>query len=131
MSERRRNVTADPDSPRFRLYRLTECRQCGGTGKVPAEGRTVQRCGLCRGEGRDREIVAEAPDEASVGVALIQCAGEGEWLDEAGDPMPFGLFDAEQRKWLVLPWLASARNVRDAAKLLGSQKRKTGGSHGS
>jgi hypothetical protein len=53
----------------------------------------------------------------------VTLAREGEW-----DECPFGLLDSEGekgRKWLVTPWLPSARNVRDAARTLAKSKRTT------
>jgi hypothetical protein len=68
-----------------------------------------------------RQLVATCEDEASVGVALVTLGREGEWAD-----CPFGLLDKQGekgKKWLVSPWLPSARNVSDAARVLASSKK--------
>jgi hypothetical protein len=56
-------------------------------------------------------------------VAIVTLAREGEW-----DECPFGLLDSEGekgKKWLIRPWLPSARNVTDAARTLAKSKRTT------
>jgi hypothetical protein len=108
-----------------------------------------QRCPDCRGEGRVREEVASCETPEAVGVALVTLAREGEWdecplglLDRlpeceecGGDgwdpstpgiaPAPCATCKGSGRKprgtWLILPWLPSARNVRDAARTLGKE----------
>lgn len=126
-------VSADMDSltdeeesqGRFRIYRLCLCEHCEGDGKlvVPGvSGGAPLRCSECRGEGRVRERVAECPTEASLGVALVTLGREGEF-----DECPIGILDTEGevgKKWLVNPWLPSARNVSDAARVLASSKRR-------
>jgi len=113
---------------RFSLYRLCECLRCNGTGK-PADWERVtesaSKCAECRGEGRVRQEVATCSSAEAVGVALVTLAREGEFVD-----CPFGLLDREGekgQKWLVLPWLPSARNVRDAARTLARSKKPSRG----
>jgi DnaJ-class molecular chaperone len=147
---------------RYSLYRLCACVACDGSGKVLADyvhrGRVTEKCPECRGEGRTRVEVATAQTPEAVGVALVTCAREGEWLDEYGDPCAFGLLDRTpecetcdggiQRywedatvcpdckgsgvkptgTWLLLPWLASPRNVRDSARTLARSKKRSGSS---
>lgn len=123
---------------RFSLFRLCACVACDGAGRVlysEADARAAgsappstvtKRCPECRGEGRTRVEVATAQTPEAVGVALVTCAREGEWLDEYGDPCAFGLLDREGdvgQKWLISPWLASPRNVRDSARTLARSKR--------
>ena len=103
---------------RFSLWRLCPCASCEARGK--ADDGT--RCGECRGEGRVRQELATAATPEAVGVALVTLAREGEWHE-----CPLGLLDSEGekgKKWLVLPFLPSPRNVTDAARLLGRQKKK-------
>lgn len=115
----------DDPQERFRVYRLCPCPTCEGTGRAGQGGRaapkkTSFRCENCRGEGRVRERVAACADEASVGVAICTLAREGEF-----DECPIGLLDTQGetgKKWLILPWLPSARNVSDAARLLAKSK---------
>lgn len=129
----RRNVTpedrSEADSARFVLYAMCECAACAGNGKQmgrTGEGRwdlSPVRCPDCRGEGRTRREVASATDEASLGLALVTCAREGEWSECLG----FGLLDREGetgQKWLVRPWQPSTRNVSDAARVLAKSKTK-------
>ena len=120
-----RYVTPAPevDDPRQRygLYRLCECSACLGRGyPLYVEHRKVNRCPICRGEGRVREEVAACETPEAVGVALVTLAMEGEW-----EGCPFGLLDRDGevgKKWLILPWLPSARNVSDAARVLAKSK---------
>ena len=113
----------EPPRDRFSLYRLCECPTCGGVGKVAEAGTaTLRTCPECRGEGRVRQEVATCSSAEAVGVALVTLAREGEFVD-----CPFGLLDREGKKgqkWLVLPWMPSARNVRDAARTLARSKSK-------
>jgi len=109
----------------FGLYRLCECATCGGGGKIPTGSGEGVKCYRCRGEGRERQEVAECETAEAVGVALVTLAREGEFVD-----CPFGLLDREGekgQKWLVLPWLPSARNVRDAARTLARSKKPSRG----
>jgi hypothetical protein len=95
----------------YRIYRLCLCGDCAGSGK-----REGKRCKDCRGEGRSLELVATATDPESVGVALITLAGEGEF-----DECPIGLMfrpEGQTGKWLIKPWLPSARNLSDAGRVL-------------
>jgi hypothetical protein len=129
------SATADKDSftvpdesqGRFRIYRLCPCEQCDGTGQdkewIPAVQSST--CDECRGEGKVRQRVAECPDAQSLGVALVTLGREGEF-----DECPIGILDTEGevgQKWLVNPWLPSARNVRDAARTLAKSRKTTKG----
>jgi hypothetical protein len=123
-----RNVTADENPERFRLFRLCDCPTCEGSGKeaVPTSWNPdlylqKGRCPDCRGEGRVRQEIATCASPEAVGVAIVTLAREGEW-----DECPFGLLDSEGekgQKWLILPWLPSARNVSDAGRTLAKSKR--------
>ncbi len=120
-----RYVTADDGSlePRYVLYRLCECAACSGAGKVwNTKAAWKTRCEDCRGEGRTRQEVASARDAAGLGQALITCGGEGEW-----EGCPLGLLDRQGetgKKWLIRPWLPSARNVSDAGRVLANSKKE-------
>lgn len=110
---------------RFGLYRLCACPQCDGTGKdkpwIPAKQSPV--CDRCRGEGRERQELASCESPEALGVALVTLAREGEF-----EECPLGVLDREGetgKKWLVLPWQPSARNVRDAARTLARSKKKS------
>jgi hypothetical protein len=102
----------DP-AQRFRLYRLCEM--------VPLTGRPMLRvqrgrCSACRGEGRTLELVATCASPEAVGTALVTLGREGEWAE-----CPVGVLDTEGEsgeKWIVTPWLPSARNVSDAGRTL-------------
>lgn len=118
-----RNVTAEERDPRdrFSLYRLCDCPTCGGSGKGWIETSrepipSGERCPDCRGEGKVRQEIATCETPEAVGVAIVTLGREQEW-----EGCAFGLLDRDGetgRKWLVLPWLPSARNVRDAARTL-------------
>ena len=118
---------SEPSPERFHLIRLCDCTACGGTGKVlPPErgvafhGRIWPRCENCRGEGRTRDLIATCATPEAVGVALVTLGREGEW-----DECPVGVLDTEGetgQKWLVRPWLPSARNVSDAGRTLAQSK---------
>ena len=129
-----RNVTAEDIRPgeRFAVYRLCPCAACHGVGKESYEEEDehehtfgIRRCTACRGEGRTRDLVATCATPEAVGVTLYTLALEGEW-----DECPIGVLDRmpelqdEQpgRKWLVKPWLPSARNVSDAGRTLAQSK---------
>lgn len=102
--------------PRFRLFRLCPCPACEGKGKAYDRPRDPVRCPECRGEGRVRQELATCETAEAVGVAIVTLAREGEWAE-----CPFGLLDSEGetgKKWLILPWLPSARNVSDAGRTL-------------
>lgn len=112
---------------RYRLYRLCPCDDCGGTGKVDGflipGAATTTRCPGCRGEGRTRQLVANAETPEAVGVALVTLAREGEF-----EECPIGLLDSEGavgENWLIRPWLPSARNITDAARTLGRHSHTT------
>lgn len=63
-----------------------------------------------------RELVATAEDSAAVGAAVVTLGREGEFED-----CPIGILDTQGevgKKWIVKPWLPSARNRRDAAREL-------------
>jgi hypothetical protein len=83
------------------------------------------RCSDCRGEGRVRQELATCATPEAVGVAIVTLAREGEFED-----CPLGLLDSEAGeestvgKWLVRPWLPSARNVSDAGRTLAKSKTK-------
>lgn len=113
-------VTANPE--RYRIYRLCDCLTCGGTGKAgTVAGFTPARCLDCRGEGRTRDLVATCASAEAVGVALVTLGREGEW-----EGCPVGLIDTEGEegeRWLVRPWLPSARNVSQAGRVLAAQRK--------
>jgi hypothetical protein len=120
-----RYVTDDPE--RFRLYRLCDCTACEGTGKeqdISTGTTAIGRCPACRGEGRTRDLIATCATPEAVGVALVTLGREGEW-----DECPVGCLDTHGetgKKWIVRPWLPSARNVSDAGRTLAkSRKGKT------
>jgi hypothetical protein len=125
---------------RFRLYTLCACPACEGRGKVyprSESGAVValehpERCSECRGEGRVRELQATCESPEALGVALVTLGREGQYDDENGHPCPIGVLDTMadegERKWIVLPWTPSPRNLTDAGRVLGKQsarKRKT------
>jgi hypothetical protein len=135
-SSRPRGLTpcVDPDhtghgdpNQRFRIYRLCACEECSGSGvqvrfeRVQyAGGRTAVRCKACRGEGSSLSLIATCGTPGAVGVAIVTLAREDEL-----DGCPIGILDDQGepgQKWLVRPWLASPRNVRDAARLLQKQR---------
>jgi hypothetical protein len=96
---------------RFQLVRLCDCTVCGGTGKW-----NRVRCRDCRGEGQTRQTVATCASPEAVGVALVTLGREGEW-----DECPIGILDTlgeTGQKWIVRPWLPSARNVSAAGRTL-------------
>ena len=127
-----RNVTADPE--RYALYRLCECTTCEGRGKVsvPAEEHETEdeitfgpfhpvRCPDCRGEGRTRDLIATCGTPEALGVAIVTLAREGEW-----EGCPIGILDTlgePGEKWLVRPWLPSARNISDAGRTLAKARK--------
>ena len=121
-----RYVTDEPDPrERFALYRLCECNACDGIGKtrVLNHMEPSMRCWKCRGEGRTRDLIATCATPEAVGVALVTLGREGEW-----DDCPVGVLDTQGetgKKWLVRPWLPSARNVSDAGRTLARSKGKT------
>ena len=81
---------SEPSPERFHLIRLCDCTACGGMGKVhPIEG-PVERCGVCRGEGRTRDLIATCATPEAVGVALVTLGREGEWNE-----CPVGILDTE------------------------------------
>jgi len=127
-----RHVTDEPLDPRerFALYRLCDCPICEGRGQVwrypDCAGGELKpmnrtRCDECRGEGRIRQEVASCETPEAVGVALVTLAREGEFSE-----CPIGLLDRMGevgQKWLISPWLPSARNVSDAARTLAKSKK--------
>ncbi len=120
------SLTPEDLAERFRIYRLCECEACEGRGKAFVKvgniGFDEKRCPECRGEGKVRQLVAAAPTPESVGTALIQLGREGEFAD-----CPVGLLDTlgeKGQKWLINPWLPSARNVSEAARVLGKARAK-------
>ena len=127
-----RNVTSEPFDPRerFVLYRLCDCPTCEGKGKevrrwITGGGSTRgigHKCPDCRGEGRIRQELATCESPEAVGVAVVTLAREGEW-----EGCPLGLLERGvgkdgAGKWLILPWLPSARNVSDAGRTLAKSK---------
>lgn len=120
----------NPDPERFRLYRLCPCGECRGKGKVasaivPGVGMAekvgeTRKCKACRGEGRALELVATCGTPEAVGVALVTLGREGEWAE-----CPVGVLDTagqKNEKWVLSPWLPSARNISDAGRLLRAQR---------
>ena len=78
---------------------------------------------LCPGE-TEPELIACCATEAAIGVALCTLGREGEFDPENGD-CAVGLLDTEGpvgRRWIFRPWLASPKNVSDAAKVLRSAR---------
>jgi hypothetical protein len=78
---------------RFALYRLCECAECGGTGKMEYESSSDgcmhrERCSVCRGEARTLELIATCESPEAVGVALVTLTHEGEF-----EECPLGLLD--------------------------------------
>lgn len=112
----------DPEQ-RFRIYRLCACEPCAGSGQRIVESTwttTTKRCPHCHGEGSSLDLVATCGTPEAVGVALVTLAREDEL-----DGCPIGILDDQGEtghKWLVRPWMASPRNVRDAAKLMQKQR---------
>jgi len=126
----RRNVTSTAGDPeRFRLYRLCDCTACEGTGKERYPDSVIgqmseRRCPACRGEGRTRDLIATCATPEAVGVALVTLGREGEW-----EECPVGILDTQGEtgeKWIVRPWLPSARNVSDAGRTLVQSKTRKG-----
>jgi hypothetical protein len=78
---------------------------------------------LC-GDERNLQLVATCATPEAFGVAYITLGREGE-LDEC----PVGCLDRlpeeGQPKWIVRPWLPSARNLSDAGRTLARSKGKT------
>lgn len=99
----REDVNGDPDPrQRYRLYRL------------------------CPGE-TDPELIATCATEAAVGVALCTLGREGEFDVDNGD-CSIGVLDSmgeTGKKWLIKPWLASPKNVSDAGRVLGRERRRS------
>lgn len=123
-----RHVTAEEEPrDRFSIYRLCDCPTCEGRGKVlqdwrPSSRVALKRCSDCRGEGKIRDEIASCDSPEAVGVALVTLAREGEF-----EECPVGLLDRQGEighKWLIRPWMPSARNVHDAAVTLAKSKRK-------
>lgn len=112
----------DDPQQRFRVYRLCECFDCMGKGKMPdPEGLTTKRCPECRGEGKVLDLVATCADPQSLGVAIVQLGQEGEFNE-----CPIGVLDTQgekDQKWIILPWLPSPRNVSDAARTLARSRK--------
>lgn len=104
----------EAQEPRYRIYVLCPCQLCNGNGKDGG-----LRCPECRGEGRERRRVAECETEQALGVALVTLGREGEF-----EECPVGVLDTQGevgKKWLISPWLPSARNVADAGRTLGQR----------
>lgn len=129
-----RNAQEDYDPrQRFRIFRLCDCPTCGGSGKELREATDLRgnnpkllpwRCSDCRGEGRIRQEVAACESPEALGVAIVMLAREGEF-----EECPVGILDSEGavgKKWLVRPWLPSARNVSDAGRTLARKRHASG-----
>lgn len=119
----------DDPRQRFALYRLCECKRCDGRGTLnymrPGKPYHLnrERCETCRGEGKVRELVATCETPEALGVALVTLGREGEW-----DECPVGILDRmgePGEKWIVKPWLPSARNVSDAGRTLSRARKNT------
>ena len=115
-----RHVTAPPTDERNRyvLYRMCECEECGGAGKLGSD----IRCVRCRGEGRTQQEIATAGTPEALGVAIVTLAREGEW-----EGCPIGIRDdlgETGQRWLVRPYMPSAREVSQAARVLAKSKTK-------
>ncbi len=111
----------DPQE-RFRVYRLCECDRCNGSGRDDKS--KTGRCVECRGEGKVKQLVATAGNAEGVGTAIIQNAREGAFAE-----CPIGILDTEGekgQKWLVSPWLPSARNISDAGRTLAGARHTKG-----
>ena len=118
MSGRYVTDEAVPLDEQYEVYRLCECTTCAGRGKVWTDETPgdLVRCPACRGEGRTRELVATCGTPEALGVALTTLGKEGEFQD-----CPIGILHRlgqPGEKWLVRPWLPSARNVSDAGRTL-------------
>ena len=119
-----RHVTDVDPAQQYEVYRLCECSACDGTGKISdypgdLDERTI-RCNDCRGEGRTRELVAACGTPEALGVALVTLGKEGEW-----EGCPIGIMHRlgePGERWLVRPWLPSARNVSAAGRTLAQSK---------
>jgi hypothetical protein len=111
----------DEERERYRLYRLCDCTTCGATGRMVAAP-YLEKCPACRGEGRTRDLVATCATAEAVGVALVTLGREGEW-----DECPVGVLDTmgePGEKWILRPWLPSARNTSQAGRVLRSAQTK-------
>ena len=114
----------DPNQ-RYSLWRLCPCDACSATGKLPVIRNHIPatssvRCNVCRGEGRELQLLATCGSPEALGVTIVTLALEDELAD-----CPIGVLDdmgEPGHKWLVRPWQASARNVSDAGKLLRQQR---------
>lgn len=77
----------------------------------------------CRDYHGERTLVATAASEEAVGLAICTLGREGVFLDCA-----LGVLDTTPAegdpKWVILPWEASAKNVKEAARVLGKAKRR-------
>lgn len=126
MAKASRNTREDYDPrDRYVIFRLCDCPICDGSGKASYYGDNQGRCLQCRGEGRIRQEVATCETPEALGVALVTLAREGEF-----EECPVGILDSEGevgQKWLVKPWLPSARNVSDAGRTLARSKRSASG----
>ena len=114
------DFTCNPE--RYRIFVLCDCEGCGGAGRQRnwVDHSEKRRCPTCRGEGRVRREVATAPSPEALGVALVTLGREGEFTD-----CPVGVLDSEgatSEKWIIRPWLPSARNVSDAGRVLAKSR---------
>jgi hypothetical protein len=111
----------DDPQQRYRIYRLCICSECGGSGYQRRDSRAPRdRCPQCRGEGKTLECIATAANPEGVGLSIVHLGMEGEF-----EGCPLGVLDTQgepNKKWLVKPWMPSARNVSDAARTLAKSK---------
>lgn len=80
---------------------------------------------LCPGDTK-AELIATCASEKAVGVALCELGRGGEFSPENGD-CAVGVLDTMGevgKKWIFRPWLASPKNVSDAAKVMASAKKR-------
>jgi hypothetical protein len=70
----------------------------------------------------ERELVATCASPEAVGVALVTLGREGEW-----EGCAVGVLDtlgAKTEKWVLRPWLPSAKNVSDAGRTLATARHR-------
>lgn len=79
---------------------------------------------ICSDVEREKELLATCATPEAVGVALVTLAREGEFTVD-DEPCRFGLLDRmgeKGKRWLILPWGPSPRQVSDAGRLLQSRR---------
>lgn len=134
-----RNV--EPNSERFVLFCLVDCPTCEAKGKVvsPDWGLSIDRCGDCRGEGKQRSELGSCGTEEALGVMLATLGREGQLdgcahgcLDTQPDCPKCERYGCEKcgwtgikptGSWLWRPWLPSPRNASDAGRVLAKSKK--------